>query len=111
MFSIARAATTTGAVGLGSVMLKNPDVVNNIWSVKAADCKEPMYVGDVIKKRVGFPQPTACCKPLRFKDFIISYDSRNRIPNWVYEHLHYDMLYKEDPCDRRPKVERSQCAR
>lgn len=110
MFSLARAITTTAAVGAGSVWCKNP-TVNSLFTVKAADCKDPIYVGDVIKKRVGFPQPTACCKPLRFKDFIVSYDSRNRIPNWVYEHLHYDMLYKEDPCDRRTKIERSQCAR
>jgi len=68
------------------------------------------YVGDVIKKKVGFPMPTACCKPLRFKDYIISYDSRNRIPNWVYEHLCYEKLHKDDPCDKRVRVDRTFCA-
>jgi len=61
-----------------------------------------VYVGDRIKKAVGFPQLTACCKPLRYKDFIISYDTKNRIPNWVYEHLYYNKLFKDDPCDKRP---------
>jgi len=79
-----------------------------VKTVKASD--EQKYVGDVIKKKVGFPQPTACCKPLRFKDFIISFDSRNRIPNWVYEHLTCDKLVIDDPCDRRVKCERSNCA-
>ena len=86
----------------------------NTLTVKAGPCcvdPEGKYVGDVIKKKVGFPMPTACNKPLRFKDFIISYDSRNRIPNWVYEHLEYAKLYKEDPCDPRQKVERQACSR
>ena len=64
-------------------------------------CPDPAYVGDRIKKTVGFPQLTACCKPLRYKDFIISYDTKNRIPNWVYEHLQYHKFFKDDPCDRR----------
>jgi len=106
MFSAAKA----GIGGLAAIgVLKNNPL--DILTVKAGcnpDC-EAKYVGDVIKKKVGFPQPTACCKPLRFKDFIISYDSRNRIPNWVYEHLTYDKLFKDDPCDRRVKVERQQC--
>ena len=95
-----------GLATVGLAMKHNP-------SLKAICMPEaePKYVGDVIKKKVGFPQPTACCKPLRFKDFIISYDSRNRIPNWVYEHLCYDKLFKDDPCDRRVKVERQQCKR
>lgn len=73
--------------------------------VKAAgtECCQ-MYVGDRIKRAVGFPQLTACCKPLRYKDFIISYDTKNRIPNWVYEHLQYYKFYKDDPCDRRVNV-------
>jgi len=95
--------TLTAAAGsnLGSLVMK---------TVKADGNCEPKYVGDLIKKKVGFPQPTACCKPLRFKDFIISFDSRNRIPNWVYEHLTADKLVKDDPCDRRVKCDRSNCS-
>ena len=103
---------TVSKLGLGGIALT---VASRKCLVVKASCNpdpcEPKYVGDVIKKKVGFPQPTACCKPLRFKDFIISYDSRNRIPNWVYEHLTYDKLFKDDPCDRRVKVERQQCKR
>lgn len=68
-----------------------------------AQCKE-LYVGDRIKKAVGFPQLTSCCKPLRYKDFIISYDTKNRVPNWVYEHLEYHKFFKDDPCDRRVNI-------
>ncbi|KAK6979140.1 endonuclease G mitochondrial, partial [Biomphalaria glabrata] len=71
-------------------------------SAGTGDCQ--LYVGDRIKRAVGFPQLTACCKPLRYKDFIISYDTKNRIPNWVYEHLQYHKFYKDDPCDRRVNV-------
>lgn len=63
-----------------------------------------VYVGDRIKKAVGFPQLTACCKPLRYNDFIISYDTKNRIPNWVYEHLYYSKFFKDDPCDTRVNI-------
>jgi len=76
-------------------------------TVKANPCcvqPENLYVGDRIKKTVGFPQLTACCKPLRYKDFIISYDTKNRIPNWVYEHLQYHKFFKDDPCDKRINV-------
>ncbi|GFS05855.1 endonuclease G, mitochondrial [Elysia marginata] len=73
-------------------------------AVQAAGQECQMYVGDRIKRAVGFPQLTACCKPLRYKDFIISYDTKNRIPNWVYEHLQYSKFYKDDPCDRRVNV-------
>lgn len=110
MLHFTRLAATSVAGGISAVILKKQDALNAL-TLHAADNKEPCYVGDVIKKRVGFPQPTACCKPLRFKDFIVSYDSKNRIPNWVYEHLQYDKLFKDDPCDRRVKVERTQCAR
>lgn len=72
--------------------------------VKASGGECQLYVGDRIKRAVGFPQLTACCKPLRYKDFIISYDTKNRIPNWVYEHLQYYKFYKDDPCDRRVNV-------
>lgn len=94
-------------VGAGALAMVGCKPLLNSLTLKA---DEPKYVGDMIKKKVGFPQPTACCKPLRFKDFIISYDSRNRIPNWVYEHLTCDKLIKDDPCDRRVKVDRQQCA-
>jgi len=98
-----------GVIGMTAIAAKQ-----FVPSVKAGMCGGMMegakYPGDVIKQKLGFPQPVACCKPLRFKDFIISYDSRNRIPNWVYEHLTYDKLFKDDPCDRRAKVERNQCA-
>ena len=102
-------------VGLGGIATvaafrHNALTVNTVKASCNPEC-DPKYVGDIIKKKVGFPQPTACCKPLRFKDFIISYDSRNRIPNWVYEHLTYDKLFKDDPCDRRVNVERQQCKR
>ncbi|KAK3697597.1 hypothetical protein RRG08_033327 [Elysia crispata] len=109
MFNFTRLAATSALGGLSSVVLKKQDVLNTL-TLHAADNKELCYVGDIIKRRVGFPQPTACCKPLRFKDFIVSYDSKNRIPNWVYEHLQYDKLFKDDPCDRRIKVDRTQCA-
>jgi len=72
--------------------------------VKAADAQASGYVGDRIKKTVGFPMLTACCKPLRYKEFIISYDTKNRIPNWVYEHLQYQNFFKDDPCDKRINV-------
>ncbi|CAL1536557.1 unnamed protein product [Lymnaea stagnalis] len=72
--------------------------------VSAGGTECQLYVGDRIKRAVGFPQLTACCKPLRYKDFIISYDTKNRIPNWVYEHLQYYKFYKDDPCDRRINV-------
>lgn len=111
MFNFTRLAATSVVGGLSAVVLKKQDVLGSL-TLHAADNNQcDRYVGDVIKKRVGFPQPTACCKPLRFKDFIVSYDSKNRIPNWVYEHLQYDKLFKDDPCDRRMKVERTQCAR
>jgi len=67
-------------------------------------CGQEVYVGDRIKKTVGFPQLTACCKPLRYKDFIISYDTKNRIPNWVYEHLHIAKFFTDDPCDKRKVI-------
>lgn len=110
MLNLTRFAACSVVGGITMLAQKKPSVLNAL-TLHAADNKEACYVGDVIKRRVGFPQPTACCKPLRFKDFIISYDSKNRIPNWVYEHLQYDKLFKDDPCDRRVKVERTQCAR
>jgi len=101
----AKTALTAVGCGLG---WKGTDLMK---SVKAHDHNgHSVFVGDIIKKKVGFPQPTACCKPLRFKDFIICYDSRNRIPNWVYEYLCNDKLFKDDPCDGRVKCDRSNCS-
>jgi len=109
MFNIAKALTTAGAVGVGSVFLKNQECLKNVMTLHAYD-KESSYVGDIVKRKVGFPQPTACCKPLRFKEFVISYDSRNRIPNWVYEHLNAANLFNEDPCTPHKRINRSDCA-
>lgn len=66
--------------------------------------QDGLYVGDRIKEKIGFPQLTACCKPLRYKEFIISYDTKNRIPNWVYEHLCAGNFETNDPCDRRVNI-------
>jgi len=103
-------AAKVGIGGIGMCAVAAKSCFNTVSAAPCCNDGSQKYVGDVIKSKVGFPQPIACCKPLRFKDFIISYDSRNRIPNWVYEHLQYDKLYKDDPCDRRSKVERSQCS-
>lgn len=33
-------------------------------------------------------------------DFVLSYDRRNRVPNWVFEHLTKDSVKKNDKVDR-----------
>ncbi|XP_049880176.1 endonuclease G, mitochondrial [Pectinophora gossypiella] len=35
-----------------------------------------------------------------YEDFVLSYDRRNRVPNWVFEHLTKDHVAKNDQVDR-----------
>lgn len=35
-----------------------------------------------------------------YDDFVLSYDRRNRIPNWVFEHITKDHIAKNDQVDR-----------
>ncbi|CAG0881798.1 unnamed protein product [Cyprideis torosa] len=50
--------------------------------------------------RLGFPS-TANLRS--YQDFVLSYDTRNRVPNWVFEHLTFDRIQKN------PGVDRAKC--
>ena len=47
--------------------------------------------------RFGFP---SLQNVRSMSDYVMSYDTRNRVPYWVFEHLNEESLKKTDDVDR-----------
>lgn len=47
--------------------------------------------------KFGFP---SLDNIISYQDFIISYDRRNRVPKWVYEHITKESVKRNEDVDR-----------
>lgn len=55
----------------------------------------PQRVGEIMK--YGFPSLDSVRS---YSDFVLSYDRRNRVPNWVFEHITAESIAKNENVDR-----------
>ncbi|XP_002736286.1 endonuclease G, mitochondrial-like [Saccoglossus kowalevskii] len=102
---------STVSLGIGSWLgihyeKKNKCVAtcDKVWNLPTANCavstttKSPVAIGNVGEiMKYGYPSLTNLKK---HGDFVLSYDRRNRIPNWVFEHLTAQKVAYNDVIDR-----------